>query len=309
MNSVERALEYMNVPQEKPASIEERKPPASWPARGEICVRDLTLQYPSANTPVIQDMSFTIPAGTRVGIVGRTGAGKSSMCSVLFRIVEPMAGSITIDGVDVLSIGLEDLRSRLSIVPQDPILFHGTIRSNLDPYEKHTDAEIWQALKQAHLGQAVDSLSDIVSENGNNFSVGQRQLVCMARALLRNSSILFLVSLIRLSSTDYTATNTPLLLYFKTQDEATASIDVETDAGIQDMIKNGFEHATIITIAHRIATIAYYDKVMVLEKGRLIEYDSPAALLDDETTMFYSLCAKTGSLEELKALAQESSQG
>ncbi|CAM9243656.1 unnamed protein product [Choristocarpus tenellus] len=281
MNSVERILEYTDkLPQEAPATIEDRCPPPNWPSEGALSVRNLTLKYPSTETPVIEGMSFDVEPYTRVGIVGRTGAGKSSLMTVLFRLVEPQPGSVVeIDGVDTLSMGLEDLRSKLAIVPQDPILFRGTVRSNMDPFGDYSDAAMWDALRQAHIDTSISSSGGLdapIGENGGNLSVGERQLMCMARALLRQSSILVM-------------------------DEATANVDPETDILIQATMREEFRNCTVLCIAHRLHTIIYYEKVMVLERGRLMEYAAPATLLNDPNSLFHALCEKTGALEELKA--------
>ncbi|CAM9614599.1 unnamed protein product, partial [Phaeothamnion confervicola] len=287
MNSVERTLEYQALPQEADPQVRlADQPPPDWPRQGGITFDGVTLQYPSASAPVIENMSFVIEPQTRVGIVGRTGAGKSSLTTCLFRLVEPAAGRIIIDGIDTLAVGLEVLRSRLAIVPQDPVLFRGTVRSNLDPFGEYSDADMWEALRRAHLASSVTAdggLDSQVEDNGSNFSVGQRQLLCMARALLRNSSILVM-------------------------DEATANVDPETDIIIQSTMRHEFRGSTVLCVAHRLHTIIFYDKVMVLERGRLEEYAAPIDLLNDEASLFHALCAKTGSLDELKATAAEEAQ-
>ncbi|CAG0905757.1 unnamed protein product [Darwinula stevensoni] len=204
----------------------------------------------------------------QVGIVGRSGAGKSSLMLGLFRIVEKASGRIAIDGVDIGRIGLHDLRSRLTIIPQDPVLFSGSLRSNLDPFEKHSDEEVWRALELSHLKAFVkglpQGLQNPVAEGGQNFSVGQRQLVCLARALLRKTRILLL-------------------------DEATAAVDLETDELIQETIRREFRNCTVLTIAHRINTVLDYDKVLVLDGGETREFGSPAGLLRDSRSAFAAL--------------------
>ncbi len=209
-----------------------------------------------------------------MGIVGRTGAGKSSLTMGLFRLIEPAEGEILIDGVDVSELGLHDLRSKLSIIPQDPILFAGTLRMNLDPFEQYRDEEVTTALKQAHLAEFAESvgLGHDVHEGGANLSVGQRQLVCLARALLRRSRILVL-------------------------DEATAAVDVETDEIIQKTIREQFSQSTIITIAHRLNTIIDYNKIVVLSAGEIKEFDSPENLLKDKSSAFYSMCKEAKLVE------------
>ena len=200
--------------------------------------------------------------------MGRTGAGKSSLTLALFRIIEPVDGTIIIDNIDITKLGLYDLRSRLTIIPQDPVLFTGTLRLNLDPFNVHSDDEIWYSLESAHLKQFVSSLekelNHEISEGGDNLSVGQKQLVCLARALLKDSRIIVL-------------------------DEATAAVDIETDELIQDTIRGQFTNCTIITIAHRLNTVIDYNKIMVLSKGQMIEYDSPQNLLQNQNSVFYSM--------------------
>jgi len=221
----------------------------------------------------LKKISFKVNPGERVGVVGRTGAGKSSLTLALFRIIEAVEGSIYIDDIEVSKLGLYDLRSRLTIIPQDPVLFTGTLRLNLDPFEKHSDQEIWQSLELAHLKAFVSSLeaglSHQVSEGGDNLSVGQKQLICLARALLRKSKIIVL-------------------------DEATAAVDIETDELIQTTIRKEFKDCTIVTIAHRLNTILDYDRVLVMDRGQVAEYDSPEAFLKNTNSIFYSMAKDAG---------------
>merc|ERR1712150_49557 len=209
-----------------------------------------------------------------IGIVGRTGAGKSSLTVALFRLVEPAQGSIKIDGLDITSMGLHELRTKLTIIPQDPVLFSGTLRINLDPFGFHTDDEIWKVLDLAHLRDYAKTLEKglqhEVAEGGENLSVGQRQLVCLARALLRKTKILIL-------------------------DEATAAVDLETDDLIQATIRKEFMDCTVLTIAHRLNTIMDYDRIMVLDKGEKAEMDTPNKLLEDKNSIFHSM-AKDANL-------------
>ncbi|CAB4016845.1 multidrug resistance-associated 5-like [Paramuricea clavata] len=221
---------------------------------------------------VLKGITCNIKAEEKIGIVGRTGSGKSSIGVSLFRLVEPADGTICIDGVNILDIGLSDLRSKLSIIPQDPILFIGTVRHNLDPFHTHTDEDLWVALERAHLKDTISNLplklQAPVAENGENFSVGERQLMCMARALLRNCKILML-------------------------DEATAAIDSETDAKIQDTIREAFKDCTILTIAHRLNTVMDSDRIMVMEQGQIVEFNKPSVLLANQDSLFSSLVAAT----------------
>lgn len=186
----------------------------------------------------------------------------------MFRLIEPASGTIVIDGKDLTKLGLHDLRSRLTVIPQDPVLFTGSLRRNLDPFDHKTDQEIFSALEQAHLKEFVDSLdsglSYEITEGGENLSLGQRQLVCLTRALLRKSKVLIL-------------------------DEATAAVDVETDELIQETIRKEFANCTIVTIAHRLNTIMDYDKIIVMDKGQIVEHDSPNALISDQESLFHSM--------------------
>ncbi|CAL9104713.1 unnamed protein product [Musa textilis] len=212
-----------------------------------------------------------LPGGMKTGIVGRTGSGKSTLIQVLFRIVDPTNGHILIDSVDISMVGLHDLRSRLSIIPQDPTMFEGTIRSNLDPLEEYTDAEIWEALDSCQLGEEtrkkelkLDS-EGLMNENGENWSVGQRQLVCLGRAIQKKSKILVI-------------------------DEATASVDTPTINLIQKTLRQQFSKSMVITIAHRITSVLGSDMVLVLDDGKfIVEYDTPARLLKDKSSFFAKL--------------------
>ncbi|EXC05115.1 ABC transporter C family member 3 [Morus notabilis] len=260
--SVERILQYTTIPSEPPLVIESNRPDRSWPSRGEIDVRDLQVQYAPHMPLVLRGLTCTFPGGMKTGIVGRTGSGKSTLIQTLFRIVDPAAGQIVIDGIDISLIGLHDLRSRLSIIPQEPTMFEGTVRSNLDPLEEYTDEQIWQALDKCQLGDEVrkkeGKLDSAVTENGENWSMGQRQLVCLGRVLLKKSKVLVL-------------------------DEATASVDTATDNLIQQTLREHFSDCTVITIAHRITSVL----------DRLIEeYDSPARLLENKSSSFSQLVAE-----------------
>lgn len=268
-NSVERLQEYIrDCKSEAPKHIKDVQIPEYWPKSGAISFHDYKMRY-RENTPVVLNgLNFSIRAGEKLGIVGRTGSGKSSLGVALFRLVEPAAGTIKVDGVDVTAIGLHDLRSKLSIIPQDPVLFVGTVRYNLDPFNNYTDDEIWCALEKTYMKDSISRLEQKlqapVLENGENFSVGERQLMCMARALLRNSKIILL-------------------------DEATASIDAETDTLIQNTIKEAFQHCTVLTIAHRINTVMHADRILVMENGEVAELDSPDVLMQRPDSLFSSL--------------------
>jgi ABC-type multidrug transport system fused ATPase/permease subunit len=301
--AVERVHEYSNKRPEAPASTGVRLP-ENWPQQGRIVFKNYSTRYREGLDLVLKDVSFEVQPMEKVGIVGRTGAGKSSLTLALFRIVEAAdsywarassqdnesfdvsaqeinlagalnGGSIEIDGVDISTLGLKDLRQHLSIIPQDPTLFSGTIRENLDPLNELADKELWKALERAHLKTHINSLngglSFEVAQNGENFSVGQRSLICLARALLRKTKILVL-------------------------DEATAAVDIETDELIQKTIREEFKDRTILTIAHRVKTVMDSDKILVLEKGHVEEFDSPKKLLESESGLFYSLAHQAGEI-------------
>eukprot|EP00096_Caligus_rogercresseyi_P015861 TRINITY_DN8345_c0_g1_i1.p1 TRINITY_DN8345_c0_g1~~TRINITY_DN8345_c0_g1_i1.p1 ORF type:complete len:558 (-),score=66.42 TRINITY_DN8345_c0_g1_i1:296-1813(-) len=268
MVSVERINEYESIPQEAPYDLPDSDPSPQWPQHGVIKFDNYKTRYRKGLDLVLKGISCTIQKGEKVGIVGRTGAGKSSLTLALFRIIEPSEGSIYIDGENIRFLGLGKLRSRLTIIPQDPVLFSGSLRMNLDPFQTHSDREIWTALEQAHLKTFVSNLADglhfTVLEGGSNLSVGQRQLICLGRALLRKTQILIL-------------------------DEATAAIDLETDDLIQSTIRREFQECTVVTIAHRINTIMDSNRIMVLDSGTIAEFDSPQKLLENPDSLFYAL--------------------
>ncbi|KAF8944893.1 hypothetical protein BGZ47_003546 [Haplosporangium gracile] len=345
LNSVERVVEYMDLDPEPAPIIEGSRPPASWPHAGEIKIDHLTMRYAPDTPEVIKDISLTIHPGEKVGVVGRTGSGKSTLAISLFRFMDPASGTITIDGIDICKIGLQDLRTNLTIIPQDPILFKGTLRSNLDPFGEREDRELWEALRRSHLipaesksvlssaaptkrnsleatssqtdellsvpseagpstgskspassikpatsdssnnpNETIDSskitLDTPVKENGSNFSQGQRQLIALARALVRQSKIIVM-------------------------DEATASVDFETDLKIQLTIREEMADATILTIAHRIRTIADFDRVLVMSAGEVVEFDRPYTLMRQEDSLFRSMCERSSEFEALLAIAEE----
>ncbi|XP_043693694.1 ABC transporter C family member 3-like isoform X4 [Telopea speciosissima] len=266
--SVERILQYICIPSEPPLLVEENRPNREWPSQGKVDIVDLQLRYAPHLPLVLPGLTCTFPGGMKIGIVGRTGSGKSTLVQALFRVLEPVAGHIWIDGINISKIGLHDLRSRLSIIPQDPTMFEGTLRSNLDPLEEYTDEQIWEAVDRVQLGDEVRKkemkLYSAVTENGENLSMGQRQLICLGRALLKRSKLLVL-------------------------DEATASVDTVTDYQIQQTIRQHFSGSTVITIAHRITSILDNNMVLLLDNGLVLEYDSPTKLLENKSSSFAKL--------------------
>ncbi|KAF9459383.1 multidrug resistance-associated ABC transporter [Collybia nuda] len=329
LNSVERVVEYLDLPQEPPAIIESNRVPAYWPSsttqNALISVEDLVIKYAPDLPAVLQGVSFTLRPGERVGLLGRTGSGKSTLAMSILRFVDPSSGRIMIDGIDISTIGIHDLRSRLTFIPQDATLFSGTLRDNLDPFKEHDDRECLDVLhrvqmitstpsasqggsrvpstsssREASIHQVeredtTDSISttttDVdtkttisldtqVSAGGTNFSQGQRQLIAMARALLRRSSIIVL-------------------------DEATSSIDFATDAKIQATIREEFNDSLLLTVAHRLRTVIDYDRLIVLDKGQMAEFDTPWNLIQKEGGIFRNMCLKSGSYSDLEAAARE----
>ncbi|XP_035695292.1 ATP-binding cassette sub-family C member 9-like isoform X1 [Branchiostoma floridae] len=268
MNSVERVDQYSSTPTEPYHKDGNVIPDDNWPSKGEVSFENVSVRYDKTLDPVLTDVSATIEAGEKVGICGRTGSGKSSLTLALFRMIDNFKGKITIDGIDISRVPLTTLRSRLSIIPQDPVLFSGSVRYNLDPFDKCSDEELWEALEIAQLKTVVselpNKLDEAVSDGGENFSVGQRQLFCLARAFVRKCRILIM-------------------------DEATASIDMETDSTLQNVIKTAFQDRTVLTIAHRIATILNSDRILVLDQGKVVENDTPKKLLKQPDGLFASL--------------------
>ncbi|KAI8528046.1 hypothetical protein RHMOL_Rhmol12G0120700 [Rhododendron molle] len=268
MISVERILQFTNIPSEAPLVIENCRLEPEWPINGIIQLENLHVQYDPSLPRILKGITCTFPGNKKIAIVGRTGSGKSTLMQALFRVMEPVQGRILIDGIDISKIGLQDLRSRLSIIPQDPILFQGTMRSNLDPLQQHSDHEIWEVMGKCHLADIVRQdqrlLDMAVKEDGENWSMGQRQLVCLARVLLQRRKILVL-------------------------DEATASVDAATDNVIQRRIREETSRCTVVTVAHRLPTIIDYDLVLVLDQGKVVEYDSPNELLKDNSSAFSKL--------------------
>ncbi|XP_018576132.1 probable multidrug resistance-associated protein lethal(2)03659 isoform X2 [Anoplophora glabripennis] len=269
MTSVERVLQYTKLDKEGPfESLPTNKPDRNWPNSGKVVFTNVYVRYTLEDPPVLKNLNMEINQAEKVGIVGRTGAGKSTLIASLFRLA-PIEGKITIDDVDTSAIGLNDLRSNISIIPQEPVLFSSSIRYNLDPFEKVTDDMLWQALENVELKTAIDDLNQQVSEGGSNFSAGQRQLICLARAIVRNNKILVM-------------------------DEATANVDPQTDSLIQKTIRTNFEKCTVITIAHRLNTIMDSDRVLVMDAGQAVEFDHPHQLLQKPHGFFTKMVQQTG---------------
>ena len=307
LNSVERIKEYSEIEQEsydvdpfsssssavqldstdwsEPATMNINSSYAnlSWPAEGKVEFKAITLSY-KTNSNVLRSVSFVVEPQKKVGLVGRSGAGKSSCIAALFRLAEPSSGKIIIDGVDVLGMPLHILRASIAIVPQEPVLFEGSVRSNLDPFDQFREDDLWAALRSVKLDDIVSSMAGQtlsekkVTEKGSNFSMGQRQLLCMARAIVKKCKILVM-------------------------DEATASVDHETDSLIQNTVRNELS-CTVICVAHRLQTIAFYDKVVVLNEGTVAECGSPLELMQREGSMFRSMCVSSGDYEGLLQIAK-----
>lgn len=277
MNCVERVREYGELAPEQPPSSAPREAPSdSWPEAGRIEFQDVVLSYRTDLEPALRGMSATIKAGESIGVVGRTGAGKSTLATCLFRLVELTSGCVLVDGVDISKLPLEQVRGgrgKMCIIPQDPVLFSGSVRYNVDPFEEYTDEQVWEALRKVRMHALVSGLPGelhaTVEEEGSNFSVGERQLMCMARALLLQPRVLIL-------------------------DEATASVDHDTDEFIQKTVRDAFKGATLISIAHRLNTVMDCDRILVMRDGLVGEFDSPSSLLRDETSLFSELVRSTG---------------
>jgi ABC-type multidrug transport system fused ATPase/permease subunit len=300
--SVERVLEYAALPSEAPEIISKNRPPISWPSQGAVTFDNYSTRYRPGLDLVLKNINLSIKPKEKIGVVGRTGAGKSSLTLALFRIIEPAEGNVSIDNLNTSTIGLLDLRRRLAIIPQDAALFEGTVRDNLDPGHVHDDTELWSVLGKPtstihphvivltlpdharlkdHISSMPGQLDATINEGGSNLSSGQRQLVSLARALLTPSNILVL-------------------------DEATAAVDVETDAMLQTTLRSSmFNNRTIITIAHRINTILDSDRIIVLDKGEVKEFDSPAELVR-RRGLFYELVKEAGLLSSLPDMSQSS---
>ncbi|KAG7200525.1 hypothetical protein KM043_001089 [Ampulex compressa] len=282
MTSVERILQFTQLEKEGPFDSDPlKKPPRTWPSKGKIEFESVYLRYGDSTEPVLKGLSVLIEPGMKVGIVGRTGAGKSSLISALFRLAK-LDGAIRIDGIDTKDVGLHDLRNKISIIPQEPMLFTGTLRENLDPLHGYDDVALWDALDEVELKGAVSSLDHQVEQDGRNFSAGQRQLLCLARAIIQNNKVLIL-------------------------DEATANVDPGTDVLIQKTIRQKFKDCTVLTIAHRLNTIMDSDRVLVMEHGEIVEFDHPHILLGNKLGYFTSMLHETGKtmFEQLRKISEE----
>ncbi|KAK6397419.1 hypothetical protein LTR65_006394 [Meristemomyces frigidus] len=290
MNSMERVLEYMQLRTEPSNGADAA---SSWPSQGRIDIRDLTVGYAEGLNPVLKGVSFSVQSCQRIGIVGRTGSGKSSLTLALFRFLEPRQGSIEIDGVDIATLKLHDLRHRLAIIPQDPVLFSGTLRSNLDPFDEHPDDTLMEALDRVNSTRARQGeeehtklsaasprrlgifrdLSSPITRGGANLNQGEKQLVCLARAMITRPKVLVL-------------------------DEATSAVDMETDTLIQRSIREEFRSSTLLVVAHRLSTVADFDKILVLSEGRVVEYDAPRVLMQQKGP-FWRMLQESGEQEAL----------
>jgi ABC-type multidrug transport system fused ATPase/permease subunit len=273
--SIERISEYLRNDREAEWDKPEVPLDPNWPARGEVKFDKYSTRYRPELPLAIKKVSFQIDSGEKIGVVGRSGAGKSSVAMSLFRLIEAVDGHVEIDQVDITKLGLHSLRGRLGIIPQDPALFSGSVRFNLDPFDQHQDDRLWHALRLCHLAKWVANhpagLQIEVGEKGQSLSVGQRQLLCLARALLRQSKVLVL-------------------------DEATASVDQVTDLLIQQTIRSEFADCTVITIAHRLHTIADSSRILVLEQGQVVEFDTPDNLVKNSNSLYRSLLDQAGLL-------------
>lgn len=295
MVALERVKEYSENIDREPEEYIEPRPDQNWPSDGEIKFSNFSLSYHKDLPLVLKDINLNIPGKSKVGIVGATGCGKSTLALSFFRFVEPQSGSITIDDIDISNVGLTDLRSRIQIVPQDPTILSGRLRDTLDLYNEFTDEEIYVALKRVHLinedeeeqenvepegentikiGENMNVFKDlntVVDEGGANFSQGQKQLICMARSILKRSKLIIF-------------------------DEATASVDYKTDELISNAIRSEFEQSTILTIAHRLRSVIDYDYILVMENGHIVEFDRPQALLSYQSK-FSNMCKAAGTQE------------
>ncbi|KAK0158233.1 hypothetical protein PV328_009265 [Microctonus aethiopoides] len=282
MTSVERILQFTELDKEGPFDSEpNQKPPSTWPVKGRIIFDHVYLKYSDTDEPVLKDLNLNIDGGSKVGIVGRTGAGKSSIISALFNLAK-LDGDIIIDDINIKKIGLHDLRSKISIIPQEPMLFSASLRDNLDPFHQYEDNVLWSALEDVELKVAVPSLDHQVTQGGTNFSAGQRQLLCLARAIVRNNKILVM-------------------------DEATANVDPATDALIQTTIRNKFKDCTVLTIAHRLNTVMDSDRALVMDQGQIMEFDHPHLLLQNPNGYLMNMVNQTGKFMtgKLKKISED----
>lgn len=310
MNAVERVDEYLQIEEEAPSVNPSNRPPEAWPSKGNIKVENLTLRYSPEGPPILSDVSFQVKPGEKIGIVGRTGAGKTTLTLAFFRFTEAESGRIWIDDYDISKLGLYDLRSKLTVIPQDPVLFEGTLRTNLDPFSEYSDDDIWESLRSCHflescmihrqssvaspnidhmVADSLDldfhniNLETAISEGGSNFSQGQRQLLCLARAILKRSKVIVL-------------------------DEATASVDHDTDVKIQQTIRDRFKGSTLLCIAHRLSTICDYNKILVLDKGRVSQFGTPFDLIQTPG-IFKQMCIESNEFAALEKMAFSSTKG
>ncbi|KAF0687549.1 Aste57867_20668 [Aphanomyces stellatus] len=278
--SPERLYEYIRIGAEGARHTPVDESLTAWPAQGALVFDHVSYRYKASDPLVLKDVSFCVGGGEKIGIVGRTGAGKSSLMMALFRMNDVAEGSICIDGVDIATVGLQKLRSALAIIPQNPVLFKGTLRNYLDPFDEYTDDALWAALKKVRLhdriGSDANKLLQTVDENGENFSVGERQMLCMARALLRQAKIVVL-------------------------DEATAAIDHATDQLLQRVVREEFATSTVLTIAHRLDTVLDCDRIFVFDHGTLAQCDTPTALVGQGGGIFYDLVTEGGYMDKMDA--------
>lgn len=269
MTSVERILEYTEIKSE----TKEGDQIDNWPKDGSVSYENVSLSYNQKET-VLKNLNFKLEAGKKLGIVGRTGAGKSSIIASMFRLYD-VDGKISIDGINIKNLSLKFLRTKLAIIPQDPILFSGTIRTNLDPFGEFPDKDLWRALERVNLTGLITSLDSEICSSNSTFSSGQKQLICLARAILRKTKIVIL-------------------------DEATANMDQETDVLLNNAVKENFSDCTMLTIAHRLLSILECDLVMVLERGCIKEFDTPKSLLSNDNSHFYKMVQQAGLLNYLE---------
>lgn len=281
MNAAERVIDYASIETEPQGGLD---PPAAWPTQGRVAVDNLTVSYSPELPPALKGLTFTIESNERIGVVGRTGSGKSTLALALFRLIEASQGQVLIDGLDTSKIKLDALRRGMAIVPQHPTLFAGTVRSNLDPFDWYSQTELIDALERVHLasldGKTGSLLLDkAVSEGGANFSQGQRQLLCLARAILQQPKIMLL-------------------------DEATSAVDMETDAHIQQAIRSEFgrKMSSLLVIAHRLSTIADFDRILVLSEGEMVEFGTPQDLIRIEGGAFRDLVHQSGEKARLEEI-------